>query len=117
MTHGPPRDILDGTEHGNVGCQNLIRAVSRARPQLYCFGHIHEAYGAKVVKWKDDDTLIGPDAIEEVVDVTNAYPEKSNQPVSFGKETLMVNASIMNVHYKPTNSPWIVDLELPIRVG
>ncbi|KAK0127617.1 hypothetical protein ONS96_007144 [Cadophora gregata f. sp. sojae] len=54
MTHGPPKGILDLTADGNVGCEALLRAVSRARPLLYCFGHIHEAYGAHIVKWKDD---------------------------------------------------------------
>jgi hypothetical protein len=30
----------------------------------------------------------------------------------FGKETLMVNASIMTLTYKPWNSPWLVDMDL-----
>lgn len=33
--------------------------------------------------------------------------------VQQGQETLFVNASIMNVHYKPVQKPWIVDLMLP----
>jgi predicted phosphohydrolase len=113
MTHGPPRDILDWTSHGNAGCQNLIRAVSRARPRLYCFGHIHEAYGAKVIKWKEDKRAIGPSAIQSESDVMNVYPQESNWPAEFGKETLMVNAAIMNLQYRPTNAPWLVDLDLP----
>jgi hypothetical protein len=32
--------------------------------------------------------------------------------VEFGKETLMVNASIMTVKYKPWNAPFLVDLDL-----
>lgn len=113
MTHGPPKDILDWTAHGTVGCENLLRAVSRARPRLYCFGHIHEAYGAKIITWKDDKTAIGADAIESQGSQPNAYPDCSHWPIKFGKETLMVNAAIMNLSYKPTNSPWLVDLELP----
>ncbi|TVY59710.1 Metallophosphoesterase domain-containing protein [Lachnellula suecica] len=112
MTHGPPRDILDWTAHGNVGCHNLIRAVSRERPQLYCFGHIHEAYGAKLVEWKEDKKVIGLAAVESESDVMNAYPQESNLPVKFGKETLMVNAAIMDLKYEPTHAPWVVDLEL-----
>jgi hypothetical protein len=34
--------------------------------------------------------------------------------VEFGQETLMVNASIMNVRYKPWNAPWLVDLDLKV---
>lgn len=115
MTHGPPKDILDWTAHNGetVGCESLLRAVSRARPRLYCFGHIHEAYGAKVITWKDDKNLIGADAIEDQTPQPNAYPSSINWPIKFGKETLMVNAAIMNLQYRPTNSPWLVDLELP----
>ncbi|KXT17722.1 hypothetical protein AC579_3603 [Pseudocercospora musae] len=32
---------------------------------------------------------------------------------SGSKETLMVNAAIMNVSYKPVNGPWLVTLDLP----
>lgn len=30
-----------------------------------------------------------------------------------GEETLMINASIMNVSYKPINAPWVIDIDLP----
>ena len=39
---------------------------------------------------------------------------ESKEPLRWGEETLFVNASIMDVHYKPVNAPWIVDLDLPI---
>lgn len=115
MTHGPPKDILDWTafDGNTVGCENLLRAVSRARPLLYCFGHIHEAYGAKIITWKDDKQLIGAEAIEDQTQQLNGYPTASRCPIRFGKETLMANAAIMNLHYRPTNAPWLVDLELP----
>jgi hypothetical protein len=115
MSHGPPKDILDWTAHDGktVGCENLLRAVSRARPRLYCFGHIHESYGAKVVTWKDDKGLIGVEAIEDQSLQPNLYPSSSNWPIRFGKETLMVNAAIMNLQYRPANAPWLVDLGLP----
>ncbi|KAH7377567.1 Metallo-dependent phosphatase-like protein [Cadophora sp. MPI-SDFR-AT-0126] len=116
MTHGPPKDILDWTAHGNVGCEALLRAVSRARPLLYCFGHIHEAYGARVVTWKDNGKLIGDKAIEEQSILPNDYPEKSNSSIKRRKQTLMVNAAIMNLSYRPTNAPWLIDLDLP-RAG
>jgi len=114
MTHGPPEDILDWTFNGaNVGCRALMRAASRARPLLYCFGHIHEAYGAEVVTWKDDKSQIGTDAIESKLSTPNTYPQPNKVPVVFGQESLMVNAAIMNLNYKPTNSPWLVELDLP----
>jgi predicted MPP superfamily phosphohydrolase len=115
MTHGPPKNILDWTafDGNTVGCENLLRAVSRARPRLYCFGHIHEAYGAKIITWKDDKQLNGAEAIEDQTQQPNVYPTASRWPIRFGKDTLMVNAAIMNLHYRPTNAPWLVDLDLP----
>ncbi|KAH6680904.1 ser/Thr protein phosphatase family protein [Halenospora varia] len=118
MTHGPPAGILDETESGDhAGCVSLLRAASRARPLLYCFGHIHEGYGAQVVEWeerKEGKEVLGIDAIKGRRDFEeNAYPEPLRLVTERGRETLMVNAAIKNLRYRPTNSPWLVDLELP----
>lgn len=47
LTHGPPRGTLDRVlPRGEaVGCAHLARAVSRVRPRLHVFGHIHEGHG------------------------------------------------------------------------
>lgn len=47
VTHTPPMGILDQTDKGkNLGCPILRRRVfSHIRPQLHCFGHVHEARG------------------------------------------------------------------------
>lgn len=46
LTHGPPHGILDVTwDKLAVGCEELRVAVSRVRPRLHVFGHIHEGYG------------------------------------------------------------------------
>lgn len=39
--------------------------------------------------------------------------ESSGSGLKRGEETLMVNASIMDVGYHPVNPPWVVDLDLP----
>lgn len=129
MTHGPPKGILDevgggGRMRANVGCDALLTAVSRARPLLYCFGHIHEGYGAKLVTWKrkeeeDKDKSgfgLGADAIEMMRDMRSVFPDVLGfEPeVEFGRETLMVNAAVRNVHYFPSNAPWVIDLKLPL---
>lgn len=45
VTHCPPRGIRD-IYHGNsLGCNELRQAVSRVKPQLHVFGHIHNCYG------------------------------------------------------------------------
>jgi hypothetical protein len=50
------------------------RTVASGQPcsiAAYCFGHIHEAYGATVVTWKDNEK-IGADAIENQTTTPNA---------------------------------------------
>lgn len=55
ITHGPPRGVLDITDSGqHAGCRDLFAAVARSRPRLHCFGHIHEAWGAKLVTWREN---------------------------------------------------------------
>jgi len=47
VTHGPPYGIGDRTFLGQrVGCEDLLEEVlTRIRPRVHAFGHIHEAYG------------------------------------------------------------------------
>lgn len=128
MTHGPPYGIQDATTRGEpVGCEHLLRAARRCKPRLHCFGHIHEAWGARRVQWRDDDELnvkIGEHVKDsqpintdwEQMNVERAakvdVSRESDSPLHFGKETLMVNASIMTITYKPRNAPFLVDLDL-----
>lgn len=128
MTHGPPMGMLDATRtEEHVGCQHLLRAARRCKPRLHCFGHIHEGWGAQRVKWKDGEE---PDMkMEEHIEESNEVQVKEEDMIQeraarvdiskdggagllFGKETLMVNASIMTVTYKPWNGPWLVDMDL-----
>lgn len=130
VTHGPPFGILD-TVGGDgswrmkesVGCENLLRAVKRCRPRLHAFGHIHEGWGAQLMRWAPAGrTDIGGEMRSALVDSEcvlanpGAYVDISsngNSPLQWGQETLFVNASIMDVRYNPRNAPWVVDLDLP----
>ncbi|KAI9717015.1 MAG: hypothetical protein M1812_004950 [Candelaria pacifica] len=125
MTHGPPLNHLSTTRTSeDAGCPHLLRAVERCRPRLHCFGHIHEEWGAERVQWanaKDGWTdfeqveTIETDA-EQVSKERRAYldvSQGSRRPLRFGEETLLINASIMDVRYRPINAPWVVDLDLP----
>lgn len=48
LTHGPPVGILDWVPgKGMVGCEELREAVTRTRPRLHVFGHIHESAGVE----------------------------------------------------------------------
>ena len=59
-------------------------------------------------EWLDIDTEKMAKDRAAMVDISSggAYPLK------FGRETLMVNASIMTLTYKPWQGPWAVDLDL-----
>ena len=47
LTHGPPLGHGDLTSSGvRAGCLDLLDELqTRVRPQVHCFGHIHEGYG------------------------------------------------------------------------
>jgi len=47
ISHGPPRGILDHAPGSSfhAGDQELLDAVTRVKPRLHVFGHIHGAYG------------------------------------------------------------------------
>jgi hypothetical protein len=147
ITHGPPYGVCDLTyDRVHVGCDHLLRAASRARPRIHAFGHIHEGWGAEKVTWKANtlsqgtantfllrkqrgekalldlvqgheavrfDELEGQHAPVCFVDASNGGPS----PLQYGEETLMVNASIMTIFYKPKQRPWLVDIDLPLSGG
>jgi hypothetical protein len=106
MTHGPSKGILDHCRAGNKGCENLLRAIRRAKPRLHCFGHIHEGYGAQRITWNTEKQ--SPQA--------NFFPDDQGFSVEFGKETLAVNAAIRNGDNEADNAPFLVELELPVAL-
>jgi hypothetical protein len=117
MTHGPPAgclDLIPGSKQENAGCESLLRAVQSAKPKLHCFGHIHEGCGHLVQKWQPRS----PDgSIEKASEVTIAKAgvdgaEKTRRELCTGRDTLMVNAAIMDGDNQPSNAPWVVELAL-----
>jgi hypothetical protein len=50
--------------------------------------------------------------VEESAMHVDISSSSAGKPLRFGKETLMVNASIMNLMYQPQQSPWVVDVDL-----
>ncbi|KAJ6144336.1 hypothetical protein N7470_008231 [Penicillium chermesinum] len=123
LTHGPPFGILDRVRRGglHVGCENLLEAAERARPRLYLYGHIHEAWGSVRGVW-DAEAGGGvsqediPTDQEEMLDNRCAFYDASStgeRPLRFGKETIFVNASICTLSYDPRNAPWVMDFDLP----
>ena len=62
ITHSPPYGILDRA-NGAVrrGSHGLFAAIEKARPKLHCFGHVHQGWGAKLVAWRDPNTITAID--------------------------------------------------------
>lgn len=83
VTHSPPFGVMDqvATEYrASVGDKDLLEASeNRVRPRIHVFGHIHENGGKKLVYKRP----------------------------SFGDEnnTIYVNASHVDEHYRPVNKP------------
>ncbi|KAL9012874.1 MAG: hypothetical protein Q9173_002384 [Seirophora scorigena] len=119
MTHGPPKGILDRCRQGNAGCPNLLQAITRAKPLLHCFGHIHEGAGAVLVDWASPGMASPEESSPKQLpglDLPNKFPAPTSQRFVRGTKSLMVNAAINDGSNSPVNAPWLVDLLLPPAV-
>ncbi|KAF2766048.1 hypothetical protein EJ03DRAFT_278861 [Teratosphaeria nubilosa] len=144
LTHGPPYQQLDETKTGHLaGCPHLLRALMRSRPLLHCFGHIHEGWGARLVDWsaQADGVVVDAASIAECkqggfksgvskvddlrADLAEARENhavrldlsRTGRALERGSQTALVNAAIMDVEYAAVNAPWLIDIDLPMRVN
>ncbi|MFD2037468.1 metallophosphoesterase [Belliella marina] len=63
ITHGPPRGILDRNTRGlAVGCDDLLKSVTKLKPKYHVFGHIHEDYGLVT---KSQTTFINASVLDD----------------------------------------------------
>lgn len=139
MTHGPPKGIFDYTDSGErAGCPDLFAAVSRARPRLHCFGHIHEGWGTKLVTWRQNindqpshltdidhgksvlvdklsNVANNPELRRSIKCATTSHCSGDPSPFEWRSQTLFVNASIEGTEDFPLQPPWFIDLELPAQ--
>ena len=142
MTHGPAFNCLDRQYEGlKCGCPHLMRALMRTQPLLHCCGHIHEAHGAEKISWKPDANDLATRKMEiaqwkdarlssgDARKVETGFADdrkaktpifidysRSGQPLKRNEETLMINAAIVDILYRPTHAPYIVDLDLPRHI-
>nr|OQO17875.1 hypothetical protein B0A51_15694 [Rachicladosporium sp. CCFEE 5018] len=140
-------DTMQDTPEGpalrtSVGCPHLLRACMRARPLIHCFGHIHEGYGVKRVTWPldADEVASRKMSIQDWSEQTEAWSQRQIEPIGLaqdcgatehalfvnlregnalhrGKETVMINAAVMNKDLDPVNAPWVLDIDLPVAGG
>jgi Icc-related predicted phosphoesterase len=62
LTHGPPYSIRDYHPLTDecIGCPGLLdEVVTRVRPRIHLFGHMHECPGASLYKSEDNKILEG----------------------------------------------------------
>jgi Calcineurin-like phosphoesterase len=122
MTHTPPQGMLDQIKGRSRGCPSLLRALERARPRLHCFGQSHEGHGARIASWMprssnstDSAGYLQNPVFEKVISLPVIYPEPVRCRVEAGRQTLMVNGSIMNGEGKLRNQPWFIEIDLPTK--
>ena len=95
MSHGPPHSILDQVDGQNRGRPHLFRALSRTKPLMHAFAHMHEGHGAHIVEWGADGSVTNPHAATPLeTEQINDYPSANEWDVTRGKQALMVNAAI-----------------------
>ena len=134
MTHGPLKGIMNHTHSGQrAGCPFLFEAVARARPRMHCFGHIHEAWGAKLVTWRqrisakpshltdiDNERSILIDRLADLkkkAGLTSmkcfgtSHCSEDPNPLHW-LQTLFINAAVQGDEDLPIQPPWLIDLEL-----
>jgi Icc-related predicted phosphoesterase len=130
ITHAPPAGHLDTSAHWTRGgCPALPNALSQMKPLLHVCGHCHEGRGGQVVCWNDEaeaehgvtewqDPGSG-NKKQSLFDLTASRGDGDGVALQLGKETAIVNASIVAKSYgrgvKAFNKPIVVDIELPVQ--
>lgn len=146
ITHSPPHGVLDYTNRKRTGSASLFAAVARARSRLHCFGHVHSAWGARVVAWRETlsetpshFTDIDNERSHTVESLATLRPKKfdsaeilaekeaklrvydgqgcvETREVLGEDQTLFVNAAIEGPEDGVQQHPWVVEINLP-RAG
>ncbi|CAF1027127.1 unnamed protein product [Didymodactylos carnosus] len=89
ITHVPPYSIRDYSPHSiqRVGCPGLLdEIVTRVKPRVSLFGHMHSQYGASLYRTMDNQNLI------------QFLKEKRQNHQSLLPSSLSDNKSNQNIH-------------------
>jgi hypothetical protein len=101
LTHGPPKGHLD---NGGKGCPQLLRELSRERPRLVVFGHIHIGRGVEHVEFDSfqkayDGIMTGDKGLFAAVKMASLFVwQRCRHLVSTTKAaegTTLVNAAVV----------------------
>ena len=91
ITHGPPKNILDG----GIGCEDLLNRVAVVKPRFHLFGHAHEQAGML----ETYDTTFVNHAL-----ANNRDPLK-NRPYKMLQEPICLSIKIGKVNTLQTGMP------------
>jgi hypothetical protein len=132
ITHTPPAGHCDTSRYwSRGGCPALLNRIRKVKPALHACGHCHEGRGAEVVRWGGDRTEGGesdgevesvrhwqdPGAGSKKQSLLDSTGSKGGQRLERGRETAVVNASIMGKSWerrgpKEMRKPIVVDVIL-----
>lgn len=121
MTHGPAKYRLDLSSNSeSLGCPHLFRAMRRTRPKLHVFGHVHKAYGAEIVRWKEGKEMPEDDDVDDGIEESrriDGFVEDSLRNIEAGRRereegTIFVNAALMGRNGQLEHAPWVIDIGL-----
>lgn len=137
LTHGPPYSRRDVALDGNsVGCPHTLAALARFRPRLHCFGHIHEGAGAENIHWSRVPAHLGADLSDipmrdfkttwksHTLQACIEHPprqrrlcngrvvELASPSLVPGQQTLLLNAALVDIHYRVKYPTWLLRLDL-----
>ncbi|EMD00660.1 hypothetical protein BAUCODRAFT_144301 [Baudoinia panamericana UAMH 10762] len=125
ITHTPPAGYCDTSAHWvEGGCASLLRRLCQVRPLLHVCGHCHEGRGVQIIRWSDSAgevesvrTWRDPGRSNKKMSLLDLTGDRDGLPLEVGKETAVVNASIMAKSFgrgsKAFNKPIVVDISVP----
>ncbi|KAJ3041630.1 hypothetical protein HDV00_008907 [Rhizophlyctis rosea] len=131
VTHGPAYGVLDADVWGS---KTLYNHLERVRPRMHVHGHIHEARGVAVVRWRGHESV---DRRRGGVTIQDRTPERGvdglcrvdlsaeggrgldNGGREGRKETAVVNCAVKLGSWWGkggivVREPFVVDLDLPV---
>ncbi|KAL2131944.1 hypothetical protein VTI74DRAFT_4426 [Chaetomium olivicolor] len=119
VTHGPPKLYLDRRDIPQAGCPCLLAEISRIRPRLHVFGHIHAAYGREdvvldAIRQTHDDVQIGRVQWDTIVCmavlVLWARAKRLFVRVNERTSTFVNAAAVSGRNNELTNEPIVVEI-------
>nr|POE88285.1 putative rhamnogalacturonate lyase c [Quercus suber] len=123
VTHTPSLGLRDQSDHWkDGGCASLRGVMRRVRPMLHVCGHCHQGRGVEIVRWREageEDVTqewIDPGAGNKKQSLVDLTGLKGGKCLERGKETAVINASIMAKSWgkggKVFNKPIVIDIDM-----